>query len=951
MRKLYLFLALLLTFSSSAWADFHQPWTSTPFPWTATKQAGDLPSGITVPTGISDIEYRMGSVAVTRTGGTGDVTINFHYLDGGHALQILGVDLVDASSNVISDYTARSARGNNQDALFTLSNVPEGSYTLRYWVYSSPSNSNNLKNTNGTITVTGLNSNYITSLDDLSNDKVYYFKSGRSSGSTSHYLYYKSDADNYLASTQKYSTIFDANSDIFHFALYKSGDTYYMYNIAAGKFVGNSSENFKNIPLVKFPSNGIAIKPSGDMNYNWMLSTNGFANGTLHMSGSTDYGVTNWTSGNSSMADGGNTYQIYEAGDLSSDLQAAFPDWISWGPGYNQVKNDFEAASDTRVGSITLASRETINSALTTFETSPTSDNYTAMVNARTAATRVSLNAGEKFTIQCVESSRGYMVYSTVEGKGSETTVNLAIKDNQNYPGLTEEGVYKEWAFVEKNGKKYIYNVENQKFIKKGTPVTFVEVGTFVEFNDIGNALFNIKFEGKNQYLSFSPGWGLNNCVRTEGSADNGCKFYLDKTGETDSNLSTLFTKLHKGDLDEKLAKGRLLGTGVGKYTYSGSEAATTVIANAEATLASTTSTNDDITDAMSALEAIYADFTINQPVADKLYRFKGHASNNYICPANTETGQDKFMAMNANNEHAATVFMLVEGSEGKFKLLNYGFGYYTTQTYCCGANKANANNIQFAESTTYPGYYTMKSDASGVGTWLYDHNSKVNRNTDYVANNCDWKIEEVEYLPIPVSNVYRFGTFTSPVDLAITDTWYAKDARMKFYIAEVDPADDYVVLTQVNKNIPANHSYVIEYIEGSDYKNGCSFMKIADSAPAIDGTNALRGRFETVAKPTNEGTIYTLQAAWINENTVSADEVAFRQYNGETIKGFRAYLPVTGNTRIAGMRINDGETTLIEGVQAEQSHKVDVYDLSGRRVQRAHKGLYIINGKKVIVK
>ena len=127
--------------------------------------------------------------------------------------------------------------------------------------------------------------------------------------------------------------------------------------------------------------------------------------------------------------------------------------------------------------------------------------------------------------------------------------------------------------------------------------------------------------------------------------------------------------------------------------------------------------------------------------------------------------------------------------------------------------------------------------------------------------------------------------------------------------------------------------------------------MKITSGAPELTATNELRGGFETVTTP--EGTIYTLQAAYdaTAENNVSANEVAFRQYNGATIQGFRAYLPVAGNVRIAGMRIVDGDVTRIEGVSAEESHKVDVYDLSGRRVQRATKGLYIINGKKVIVK
>ena len=352
-------------------------------------------------------------------------------------------------------------------------------------------------------------------------------------------------------------------------------------------------------------------------------------------------------------------------------------------------------------------------------------------------------------------------------------------------------------------------------------------------------------------------------------------------------------------------------------------------------------------------LTTAYGNLVINQPVAGKLYRFKGHASNHYICPTNTETGNEKFMAMNANSDHAATVFMLVEGSEGKFKLLNYGFGYYTTQTYCCGANKANANNIQFSESTTYPGYYTMKSDASGVGTWLYDHSSKVNRNTNYVANNCDWEIEEVTWLPIPINTAYGFGTIVPPADLALESAGtYAADGRLKFYTATIG-TDGYVELKKVTENIKAGHPYVVELVTESGMAQGSQFMQITSGAPDLQPGNALRGGFETVNKPTNEGTIYTLQAAWdeTTDNNLSATEVAFRQYNGATIKGFRAYLPVANNVRIAGMRIVDGDVTRIEGVNAEESHKVDVYDLSGRRVQRATKGLYIINGKKVIVK
>ena len=216
-----------------------------------------------------------------------------------------------------------------------------------------------------------------------------------------------------------------------------------------------------------------------------------------------------------------------------------------------------------------------------------------------------------------------------------------------------------------------------------------------------------------------------------------------------------------------------------------------------------------------------------------------------------------------------------------------------------------------------------------------------------------NWTIEEAEWLPIPISTTYRFGTLFAPADLALvsSDASYAADGRLKFYTATIG-TDGYVELKKVTDNIKAGEPYVVELVTEDRMSEGSQFMEIASSAPELEAENELRGSYETVAKPT--GTIYTLQAAWDEtaENNLSADKVAFRQYNGATIQGFRAYLPVANNVRIAGMRIVDGDVTRIEGVNAEESHKVDVYDLSGRRVQRTMKGgLYIQNGKKYIVK
>ena len=70
------------------------------------------------------------------------------------------------------------------------------------------------------------------------------------------------------------------------------------------------------------------------------------------------------------------------------------------------------------------------------------------------------------------------------------------------------------------------------------------------------------------------------------------------------------------------------------------------------------------------------------------------------------------------------------------------------------------------------------------------------------------------------------------------------------------------------------------------------------------------------------------------------------------TVKAGTAYLavpPVPNTASVKGFLL-DGTPTAIEGVEAENNTDV-IYNLSGQRVQKAQRGLYIVNGKKFMVK
>lgn len=76
-----------------------------------------------------------------------------------------------------------------------------------------------------------------------------------------------------------------------------------------------------------------------------------------------------------------------------------------------------------------------------------------------------------------------------------------------------------------------------------------------------------------------------------------------------------------------------------------------------------------------------------------------------------------------------------------------------------------------------------------------------------------------------------------------------------------------------------------------------------------------------------------------------------FKHSTGRTkIKGYRAYFHVPATSGIKSLGF-DPATGIDEVQNTEDEESTTVYDLSGRRVARPSKGMYIVNGKKVFVK
>ena len=111
-----------------------------------------------------------------------------------------------------------------------------------------------------------------------------------------------------------------------------------------------------------------------------------------------------------------------------------------------------------------------------------------------------------------------------------------------------------------------------------------------------------------------------------------------------------------------------------------------------------------------------------------------------------------------------------------------------------------------------------------------------------------------------------------------------------------------------------------------------------------VSGTNLLKGTLVDVATNSLGGNLFALG----NKGGV----VGFYPVSAPTFPKNRAYLLVPDVETARMFRFSDDDATAIEAVG---SNGLDAdgqwYDLQGRPVQNPGKGIYIVNGRKVVIK
>ncbi|MDO5075629.1 MAG: hypothetical protein Q4D66_07170 [Bacteroidales bacterium] len=220
---------------------------------------------------------------------------------------------------------------------------------------------------------------------------------------------------------------------------------------------------------------------------------------------------------------------------------------------------------------------------------------------------------------------------------------------------------------------------------------------------------------------------------------------------------------------------------------------------------------------------------------------------------------------------------------------------------------------IAFGGNSQYT-YYHADGYAKAVG---WESNSGPSQ----------WEIEKVESPEATISNDFQgYATFAAP---------FATTIPQGIEVFTAQKSGNQLMLNKVEENVlPANTAVIIKGTPNTTH----TFTKSEEEGTALNN-NILVASLTPFAPASST---YTLQN--------NGEGVCFYPYNGEKVVAFKAYF--TNGTTAGTKGFTFGNVlTGIDKVQPTGTSSEKIFDLQGRRVRQAQSGLYIVNGKKTLIK
>ena len=307
----------------------------------------------------------------------------------------------------------------------------------------------------------------------------------------------------------------------------------------------------------------------------------------------------------------------------------------------------------------------------------------------------------------------------------------------------------------------------------------------------------------------------------------------------------------------------------------------------------------------------------------------------------------DPFIVEGTNIQSGNGQYKFTIGTAGDFTGVKYAAnetyqikpqaGITITEVKAYGSSNANStatiesgtgNSISLAARGTANTPVTMSPltlQKDGEGYYFF----KITEQQSIIALEVTYTT--AEYFTVKVSSA-GYATLFYDKDLTIP-------AGVEAYYGKMNGAGDAFEMTQITSGkIPANTGVILKAAAGT-----YNFLTTSGAEAIAAADNDLTGATTATAVAANS--VYTL-----GQNGEGV--VGMRVYSGTSIRAYSAYITGASPAREFVELDIDGYATGIKKIDDVRSKKDDVYyDLQGRRVLYPTKGLYIVNGKKVIVK
>lgn len=246
----------------------------------------------------------------------------------------------------------------------------------------------------------------------------------------------------------------------------------------------------------------------------------------------------------------------------------------------------------------------------------------------------------------------------------------------------------------------------------------------------------------------------------------------------------------------------------------------------------------------------------------------------------------------------------------------------------------ANSNTftIYFQQ---YDSYTVNNTSDSGAALWRLDSNNDAELSINYTPKTGSYTIGCNRTATIGAAGYITYSNGEKCTVSGATVYKVSKDNSSTVTLTSMDAATVW----------PESEGMILKGNNGDIV----TISAVASDATATTiGTNYLVGNGNSSSSPATDGSLYVF---WWDGKDVST--IGFYKATSGTLAAHKAYLDLSRSSfnarEFLGFSFED-ETTGISTI-TESNASEGVYDLSGRRVAQPTKGLYIVNGKKIMIK